>query len=342
MNYLEFAFSPTLFPSPLVAGKPFAGLAAGSFTDMYGREVVCAAEKMPAFQRNTQRLIEKFVAKGMPGLPIDARNHDKGEAAGWLVGVEMGKTDDGVPALHFNPRWTELGVGLISGQQVVNFSPTVDMKRQAVVGGSLTNWAATVDADGVPIFRAIELSQSLIPHEVQMEKEELLELLKSERQAMVAELATALGVSSGGTVTDAGKLHELIEKQSNARLEQKLAEFQRGQRLTELSSQLVNGSAEHPFGLPARADELARELQKLPAELANFWQNLLTTIATNGLTDYRELGHGKVLTRKKLLPDYIAADVRAGKLKLSDLSNSIMEPLVGDLGQYDLTEFGGR
>lgn len=339
MNYLEFSLLPTLFsPSPLVAGKPFVGLAAGAFTDMYGREVVFAAEKMPAFQRNTQNLIEKFIKKGMPGLPIDARNHDKGEAAGWLTAATLDKTEDGVPAIRFSPRWTELGVGLISGQQVVNFSPTVDVKRQSVVGGSLTNWAATVDADGVPIFRAIELSQS---HNgvIGMDKEEVLELLKNERQAMISELSSAFGVEYA---IDAGTLHELIEKQTNMRLEQKLASFQREQRMTELAAQLVNGSAEHQFGLPARADDLARELLKLPASLASFWQGLLTTIATSGLTDYRELGHGNIIHRKKLLPDYIAADLRNGTLTLADLSSSIMAPFVGDLNQYDLTEFGGK
>lgn len=340
MNYLEFNLLPNVFsPSPLFAGKPFVGLAAGVFTDMYGREVVFVAEKMPAFQRNTQRLIEKYLAKGMPGLPIDARNHDKGEAAGWLTAAALGKTEDGVPALQFSPRWTELGVGLISGQQVVNFSPTVDMKRQAVVGGSLTNWAATVDADGVPIFRAIELSQSPILNEVKMEKEELLDLLKRERQEMISELASAFGVERA---TDTSTLHELIEKQANARMEQKLAAFQREQRMTELATQLVNGSSEHQFGLPARADDLAHELLKLPTELLGFWQNLLTTISTNGLTDYRELGHGKIASRKKLLPDYIAADLRNGTLKLADLSNPILATFVGDLGQYDLTEFGGK
>lgn len=341
MNYLEFNLLPNVFsPSPLFAGKPFVGLAAGVFTDMYGREVVFVAEKMPAFQRNTQRLIEKYLAKGMPGLPIDARNHDKGEAAGWLTAAALGKTEDGVPALQFSPRWTELGVGLISGQQVVNFSPTVDMKRESVVGGSLTNWAATVDADGVPIFRAIELSQSpILKEEKTMEKEELLDLLKQERQELIAELAAAFGVDRA---TDTRSLHELIEKQSSARMEQKLAAFQREQRLTELATQLVNGNSEHLFGLPARADDLARELLKMPAELVGFWQNLLTTIATGGLTDFRELGHGKIAIHKKSLPDYIAADLRSGTLQLADLSSSIMAPFVGDLNQYDLTEFGGK
>lgn len=335
MTYLEFKLPSPFSISPLVAGRTFAGMAAGDFTDMHGRSVSFAKNDMPAFQRNTNRLIQKFLGRGMPGLPVDARNHDKGEAAGWLTAVELGETDEGVPALVFQPQWTELGVNLIATQQVVNFSPTVNLNRKTVLGGSLTNWAATVDADGVPIFRAIELQQSPDFGDT-MDKEELLELLARERATMVSDLATALGL---GAVTDAGTLHELIEKQTNVRLEQRLAELQRTQELADLARDLVGG---HDFGLPAVATDLARELQNLPANSFPFWQKLLTTIVNSGLTDYRQLGHGRVLNRKKTLPDFVQTDLRAGKIKLTDLTNSILAGVVGDLNEYDTTEFGGN
>jgi len=149
----------------LTPGKPFAGFAPGSFTDMMGREVKFAANELSDFLTNTLTAIKAAVTKGMPGLPIDARSHDKGDAAGWITGAELGEVQDSegtaVPVIKILAEWTKLGAGLIKDKIQTNFSPTVDLKNKVIKGGSLTNWPASVDKNGTPLFEAIELAQGV-------------------------------------------------------------------------------------------------------------------------------------------------------------------------------------
>lgn len=149
----------------LVKGKPFAGFAIGNFVDMFGREVEFKEKDHLEFATNTEAAIEAATTKGLPGLPIDARKHDKGDAAGWIIGVELGEVQDStgksIPALMLLAEWTKIGVELISEKIQTNFSPTVDLARKVLRGGSLTNWPASVDANGIPLFSAIELSEGV-------------------------------------------------------------------------------------------------------------------------------------------------------------------------------------
>lgn len=146
----------------LTEGKPFAGLAAGTFWDMYGRKVVIKDKDISDYVKNTQENIEKYKEKDLPGLPIDCKNHDKAEAAGWITGASEGVVTDSegkeVPAVYFTVQWTEIGVELISKKIMANFSATFDDKKKVIWGGSLTNWPATRDKDDVPLLDAIELA----------------------------------------------------------------------------------------------------------------------------------------------------------------------------------------
>lgn len=149
----------------LTVGKPFPGFAAGSFVDMMGREVELKASDLQDFIVNTLAKIKEFQTRNMPGLPIDARKHDKGDAAGWITGAELGEVTDSkgtaVPVIRILAEWTKLGAELIRDKIQTNFSPTVDLEGKAIVGGSLTNWPASVDDNGVPLFTAVELSQGI-------------------------------------------------------------------------------------------------------------------------------------------------------------------------------------
>lgn len=151
--------------SSLTVGKPFAGFAAGSFVDMAGKQVEFTESMLRDFARNTKRAITAARERGMPGLPIDARQHDKGDAAGWITDASRGHVtnseNEKVPVIMLQAEWTELGTELISKRLMVNFSPTVDLEGRVIRGGSLTNWPASVDASGVPLFPAIELAQGL-------------------------------------------------------------------------------------------------------------------------------------------------------------------------------------
>jgi hypothetical protein len=146
-------------------GKPFAGFAAGRFVDMNGREVEFKASALKTFVANTLKAIGRAKEKGMPGLPIDARQHDKGEAAGWIVDASEGEVEDSegvaVPVIMLAAEWTKLGIELLQERIMANFSPTVDLREKVIRGGSLTNWPASVDASGAPLFPAVELAQGL-------------------------------------------------------------------------------------------------------------------------------------------------------------------------------------
>ena len=149
----------------LTPGKPFAGFAAGTFVDMNGREVEFKASTLRTFMANTLKAIAAAKEKGMPGLPIDARAHDKGEAAGWIVDAAEGEVADSagakVPVLMLAAEWTKLGLELLRDRIMANFSPTVDVRGKVIRGGSLTNWPASVDASGAPLFPAVELAQGM-------------------------------------------------------------------------------------------------------------------------------------------------------------------------------------
>lgn len=140
--------------------RPFDGMAIGSFTDMWGRTVEFKREEMPEYLRNTQLALESTRDSNgeIVGLPIDGMNHNNREAAGWIVGVAMTETAD---RLLFTPRWTQMGVDLISGDLMRFFSPAIDVEHKVVAGGSLTNWPATRTKAGQILLRPVELSEGL-------------------------------------------------------------------------------------------------------------------------------------------------------------------------------------
>jgi len=142
----------------LTEGQPFDGMAFGEFIDMMGREVELSIDDADTFVTNTQAAIDATKTEGgeLVGLPIDAGNHDKGDAAGWIVAVEL--VDK---IIRFTPKWTKIGIELIGEGLRRFFSPTVNNRDKVVLGGALVNWPATTDATGKVLLRPIELSQEL-------------------------------------------------------------------------------------------------------------------------------------------------------------------------------------
>jgi len=135
--------------------KPFDGMKAGKFTSMDGRTVEFEAGDMLTYVEGTRSAIDatKSESGDVVGLPIDMRNHDHGDAAGWIVGAElMGDV------IRLSAKWTQAGLDLIGAGLQRFFSPSVDLQHKAIIGGSLTNWPAT-RAGGKTLLRPIELSQ---------------------------------------------------------------------------------------------------------------------------------------------------------------------------------------
>lgn len=140
----------------LVDGKAFDGIAAGKFIDMYGRETEIKEADLELMAQNTRDAIEMTrTAEGeLVGLPIDAKGHENGDGAGWIVDaqVEEGK-------IRFSPRWTEVGYTLIKKGIRRFFSATIDLGNKVALGGTLTNWPATRNSKRQILLRPIALSE---------------------------------------------------------------------------------------------------------------------------------------------------------------------------------------
>lgn len=138
-------------------GRPFDGMAVGSFVGMSGNRATFLPDEMPVYVQNTRALIESTrTASGeLVGLPIDAYGHDHGtRAAGWIVDVQL--SADG-QKIEFFPNWTAEGIELIESNARRFFSPTIDLVGKVCMGGSLTNWPATRTATEIKL-RPVELS----------------------------------------------------------------------------------------------------------------------------------------------------------------------------------------
>jgi 2'-5' RNA ligase len=376
-----FVFSE-LGADALADGRPFDAMASGTFTDMYGRSIKIEAKDLPEFVANTQAAIQAARTESgeLVGLPIDAHGHDKGDGAGWIVGVEM----EG-EKIRFLPKWTKIGRELIGDGIRRFFSATVDVARKVVLGGTLTNWPATRDKAGKVMLRPIELSifsPAAVANpapimEDDMTKEEIVALvgdtiksvLSVQLPAMLAQHAPPPVPSGNGNGTGSAQLdselidalglgemsaaaqeriHSLVgqqvaaaQKAAEMAFQRKLVEANRKRVVAEFSSRVTGGSDEAPRGLPVDSDKLSEAVLKLPAEQQKFWMELCEAVVKDGLIQFTELGHGRKLTGVVPLPADIARELDAGELTLADLSNPIIAPALGDLDQYDLSRWQG-
>jgi hypothetical protein len=139
------------------SGRPFDGLASGTFTDMWGQEVKITEADLELIARNTSEAIQFTKTEGgeVVGLPIDASNHNRGDAAGWIVECS---NDPAVKRIRLTPNWTEEGLTRIGKGLQRFFSATIDLSNKVILGGTLTNWPATRDGKNNILLRPIELS----------------------------------------------------------------------------------------------------------------------------------------------------------------------------------------
>lgn len=333
----------------LTPGQRFAGFALGKFVDMHGRAVEFAQDTIGDFKTNTLKAIAAAKAKKMPGLPIDAKNHDKGEAAGWIVDAELGEVTDStgrvVSAIFLAAEWTSLGVRLLSEKILTNFSPTVDLTNKTIRGGSLTNWPASVDANGVPLFNAVELSnradlavesqQAFLSGDgtmaIELTQEQLDELVSRRVEAALTEAANSTAGNDGGA---ANRLTELVEQRVNARWQEKIELMQRESAAAELARDVTGR------GLPVPHDMLTAELMKLPPASVQFWGDLLKTVVSNGVTSFAELGSGERGRKEKLDPaikQVLDSHVAQG----GTVADFFAHAGIGEATDYDLSFYEG-
>ena len=350
-------------------GKPFDGMAAGTFYDMWGREASIDRADFSTFLANTRALIESTRGESgqVVGLPIDCYSHDLNCGAGWITAVEL--SEDG-SKIRFTPRWTDDGMELIASDKVRFFSPSLNLVDKVILGGSLTNWPATRTPTEIKL-RPIELSEGL--NELDIEEDaDALTLLESAFEN-VKRLFSGRRPGSVGNppktnpnqeepMTDnhqsleallsadparVAELQALVETRAKAQVTELLEAEKRKAHVAEFSARVVSGSAERPVGLPVTQERLSKFMSSLSTEQQAEFEGLIEDVLTAGkLTEFSELGHSKDLGGKgrQKLPAPIAAQLQAWV----DAKQSIEEFFrvnaveLGNQADYDLTAFEAK
>lgn len=166
----------------------------------------------------------------------------------------------------------------------------------------------------------------------------------------VADLSAALTAISGATDLAGARdallttfktalegEYKRMQQNAGSMLAEMMAAIKEESDIANLSQSLTAGTDEAPRGLPVEPSELESLLKSLPKEQRAKVSDLLVKIQKSGLTDFRELGHGKKMTGTVELPADVAAKLDSKDLELSDLENPILG--LGDLAQYNLLKW---
>jgi hypothetical protein len=316
----------------LTSGRPFDGFAASDpdepFIDMHGNEIAIKPDELPQYLENTRALIEATRTESgeLVGLPIDANGHEKGDGAGYIVGVELTGS-----VLQFVPQWAEIGLGLLQKGIRRWFSATADIANKAILGGTLTNWPATRKRNGRILLRPIELSKSLFEiEEVTMEPE----IVQTEQAPNLAEL-----VASDPGI--AAQVRELVQAQVKAGVDAELSRVKRETHVTELCQRLTGGTDAHPQGLPVKADELQAFLLSLDDPQRERAEALLASVQEKGLVSFTEAGHSRPVAGGTQLPDWAKAELQKFITAGYTVSEFFVHngPELGEMADYNLSEF---
>lgn len=141
--------------------KDFDGMAAGTFVDMFGRKVTIKPNDLAEFVKNTDLLLKSTITDSgeLVGLPVDVMDHAEGDGAGWIKGVSLAADRD---VVKFTAEWNDLGQDLITRNIRRFFSPTIDLNKKQILGGTLTNWPASRNFQtGEILLKPIELSAGI-------------------------------------------------------------------------------------------------------------------------------------------------------------------------------------
>ena len=349
-------------------GKPFDGMAAGTFFDMWGREAKIDQADFSAFLANTRTLIESTRGESgqVVGLPIDCYSHDLNGGAGWITGVDLSM--DG-SKIRFTPRWTDDGMELIASDKVRFFSPSLNLVNKVILGGSLTNWPATRTATEIKL-RPIELSEGLneLDIEEDVEAMTLLEsafdrvkqLFSGRRPGSVGEPPDKSNPKQEEPMTDnhqtleallsadparVAELQALVETRAKAQVTELLEAEKRKAHVAEFSTRVVSGTAERPYGLPVTAERLSKFMASLSADQQAEFEGLIEDVLTAGkLVEFSELGHSKTLTGTKPLPAGIAVQLQSwvdAKQPIDEFFK-VNSAELGNQADYDLSAFEAK
>lgn len=310
-------------------GKPFDGMRAGSFVDMYGRSVTFDGKELAEYVANTKAAIAATRSESgeIVGLPIDAQNHNKGDAAGWIIDASLAGD-----VVRLTPRWTDLGLDLIGSSRQRFFSPTVDMSNKTIVGGSLTNWPAT-RAKGKTLLRPIELAEG-DPKPMEEALAKIMEMLGAIWEKIKGETEETPAAPAADMAQTALAAELAQAKQTIADL---TAQNERKNKIAEFAQRVTAGTKDNPRGLNMPASQLSEVLLSLPDETAQKVQAMLESLV---VVEFGERGHAGQIQQKQEVPaliaPYLREWVKAGKPVESFFS---INPEVGKMEDFNLSQF---
>ena len=135
--------------------------------------------------------------------------------------------------------------------------------------------------------------------------------------------------------------HAELQTQAQASFAKKMAELSRKQEVSEFVANLCNATDGRSTALNENPDELQAALLELGDQGRKYWSGLLERVtAGTAIVDFGEKGHGREIKGgTEQLPDYIAAQLDAGDLKVADLGSSTLAPMLGDISRFDLSKW---
>jgi hypothetical protein len=141
-----------------VQTKTIDGLATGRFIDMLGRLFIVKPDELETYVKNTNNALAstKDESGKIVGFPIDTNGHDHEDAAGWIKGASLDKKRN---IVLLSVEWNDEGAELIGSDKKRFFSPEFDDQAKVIMGGSLTNWPATRNANHEILLKPIDKAQ---------------------------------------------------------------------------------------------------------------------------------------------------------------------------------------
>lgn len=342
--------APLFVDLALADGKAFDGVAPGTFTDMLGRRVTISQERLAEMVANTIEAINATRTESgeTVGLPIDAKDHQNGDGAGWIIGAELhgGK-------VRLTPRWTEIGLSLISGGIRRFFSATIDLANNVILGGTLTNWPATRDGKGRIMLRPIELASpglmyvesgapAITPDKSKPKKSEVKmtweELTQEQREELLTQARAAIAQESTANFSAVlEQERKRYKDEAEAAVNLAVARVRREREISDFAQAVtIKGKR----GLPVKSEDVEKFVASLDDAQRAEAMRLLSLTVEKGLVEFSAVGSDAPLQSLVELDPYLAAKLDAGELKVADLSNPVLG--LGDLARYNLSKWQGK
>ena len=361
---LQFEVETEQTDSDVFEGKWFEGFAIGDFIDTLGRPVEVKKADISFFLDNTRKAIEATRADSsgeIEGLPVDAKDHERGNAAGWLVDVKMSLAGD---KLLFKPKWTVIGFELLKAKLMKGFSPTFSLDDMTIMGGTLTNWPATRE-DSIPVLAPIELSETSIADKVVARLSNLFKQTPENQEeisnegvpmtkkgkpkdeinldgyddSQIAQLTSLLIEKESGKENGdkPASLAQLVETRANDLYKTNLALAQKEIKVADFVKDMTEGTKKDPNGIGVKPEDLSELLSGLDDDQLELAMKVIKTIKANGVVNFEEQGNDDKVEGKIELPKETQTALDAKTLKVEDLGLSSLG--LGDMDQYNLSKW---